>query len=123
MPGRRALGCGYQPFLGTLPVLNLLFTSQKMVESLGFHRGRAGWKRAIRKEPIMGPDTLIRDEAADAYATTPGLRYLSGFGNELASEAMPGVLPDGQNAPQAPPRGLYTEQLSGTAFTAPRHEN
>jgi homogentisate 1,2-dioxygenase len=41
----------------------------------------------------------------------------------LASEAAPGVLPEGQNAPQIPPRGLYTEQLSGTAFTAPRREN
>jgi homogentisate 1,2-dioxygenase len=71
----------------------------------------------------MGPDTLISDEAGAASATIPGLRYLSGFGNDLASEAMPGVLPEGQNAPQAPPRGLYTEQLSGTAFTAPRHEN
>jgi homogentisate 1,2-dioxygenase len=51
------------------------------------------------------------------------LRYLSGFGNEFASEALPGALPQGQNAPQKPPRGLYTEQLSGTAFTAPRQEN
>jgi homogentisate 1,2-dioxygenase len=50
-------------------------------------------------------------------------RYLSGFGNEQASEALPGVLPRGQNAPQKPPRGLYTEQISGTAFTAPRGEN
>ena len=36
---------------------------------------------------------------------------------------MPGALPAGQNAPQTPPRGLYTEQLSGTPFTAPRAEN
>jgi homogentisate 1,2-dioxygenase len=50
-------------------------------------------------------------------------RYLSGFGNEHASEALPGALPRGQNAPQKPPHGLYTEQLSGTPFTAPRHEN
>jgi homogentisate 1,2-dioxygenase len=51
------------------------------------------------------------------------LRYLSGFGNEHSSEALPGVLPEGQNAPQQPPRGLYTEQISGTPFTAPRGEN
>src|SRR6187397_3307221 len=74
-------------------------------------------------EPIMGPDTLIRDETGTEANAPPGLRYLSGFGNELASEALPGVLPEGQNAPQKPPRGLYTEQLSGTAFTAPRAEN
>ncbi|MGH7061902.1 MAG: homogentisate 1,2-dioxygenase, partial [Stellaceae bacterium] len=50
-------------------------------------------------------------------------RYLSGFANHHASEAVPGALPEGQNAPQKPPRGLYTEQISGTPFTAPRAEN
>lgn len=49
--------------------------------------------------------------------------YQSGFGNEFATEALPGVLPQGQNSPQKVPYGLYTEQLSGTAFTAPRHAN
>ncbi|HET8995710.1 MAG TPA: homogentisate 1,2-dioxygenase, partial [Acetobacteraceae bacterium] len=48
--------------------------------------------------------------------------YLSGFGNEFASEAIGGALPVGQNAPQRPPLGLYAEQLSGTAFTVPRRE-
>lgn len=51
------------------------------------------------------------------------LEYQSGFGNEFASAARPGALPEGQNNPQAPPLGLYTEQLSGTAFTAPNHAN
>lgn len=49
--------------------------------------------------------------------------YLSGFGNEFATEARPGILPVGRNSPQKVARGLYTEQLSGTAFTAPRAEN
>jgi homogentisate 1,2-dioxygenase len=49
--------------------------------------------------------------------------YQSGFGNHFATEAVPGALPVGRNSPQKPPFGLYTEQLSGTAFTAPRHEN
>ena len=71
----------------------------------------------------MGPDTLSAD-APVAAATMPAERpYLAGFGNELASEAVPGGLPQGQNAPQVPPLGLYTEQLSGTPFTAPRAEN
>jgi homogentisate 1,2-dioxygenase len=47
----------------------------------------------------------------------------SGFGNHFATEAIPAVLPIGQNSPQHVPFGLYAEQLSGTAFTAPRHEN
>ena len=49
--------------------------------------------------------------------------YQSGFGNEFASEALPGALPVGQNNPQKPPLGLYTEQLSGTAFTVPNARN
>jgi homogentisate 1,2-dioxygenase len=56
--------------------------------------------------------------AADAT-----LRYLSGFGNEHATEALPGALPVGRNSPQRCPYGLYAEQLSGTAFTAPRGAN
>jgi homogentisate 1,2-dioxygenase len=51
------------------------------------------------------------------------LRYQSGFGGEFATEALPGALPEGQNSPQRAPYGLYAEQLSGTAFTAPRHAN
>ncbi|UXI18474.1 methylmalonic aciduria and homocystinuria type C protein [Sarcoptes scabiei] len=49
------------------------------------------------------------------------LKYLSGFGNEFSSEdsRCPGSLPD-QNNPQVCPYKLYSEQLSGSAFTAPR---
>jgi len=58
--------------------------------------------------------------------TTPrdsALQYLSGFGNEFATEALAGALPVGQNSPQRAPYGLYAEQMSGTAFTAPRGAN
>ncbi len=51
------------------------------------------------------------------------LRYQSGFGNEFATEAIAGALPQGQNSPQRAPLGLYAEQFSGTAFTAPRAAN
>ena len=50
------------------------------------------------------------------------LIYQSGFGNEHATEALPGALPTGQNTPQRPAFGLYAEQLSGTPFTVPRRE-
>ncbi|XP_065167949.1 homogentisate 1,2-dioxygenase [Atheta coriaria] len=52
-------------------------------------------------------------------------KYLSGFGSEFVSEdpRCPGALPEGQNSPQKCPYGLYAEQLSGSAFTAPRAEN
>ncbi len=49
--------------------------------------------------------------------------YQSGFGNEFASEALAGTLPVGRNSPQKVAHGLYAEQLSGTAFTAPRGHN
>ncbi len=50
-------------------------------------------------------------------------RYIPGFGNHVATEAVVGALPIGRNSPQHVPFGLYAEQLSGTAFTAPRAEN
>ena len=51
------------------------------------------------------------------------MQYQSGFANEFATEALPGALPVGRNSPQKVPYGLYAEQFSGTAFTAPRHAN
>ncbi|RYF30409.1 MAG: homogentisate 1,2-dioxygenase, partial [Comamonadaceae bacterium] len=51
------------------------------------------------------------------------LSYQSGFGNEYATEAVAGALPLGRNSPQRAPFDLYPELISGTAFTAPRHEN
>ena len=50
-------------------------------------------------------------------------QYLSGFGNEFATEALAGALPLGRNSPQRCPYGLYAEQFTGTAFTAPRALN
>jgi homogentisate 1,2-dioxygenase len=55
--------------------------------------------------------------------TATTLEYQSGFGNEFASEALSGALPDGRNSPQRAPYGLYAELVSGTAFTQPRADN
>ena len=49
--------------------------------------------------------------------------YQTGFGSHFSTEAVPNALPVGRNSPQKPAFGLYAEQLSGSAFTAPRHEN
>jgi homogentisate 1,2-dioxygenase len=54
---------------------------------------------------------------------TDALQYMTGFGSHFETEAVEGALPKGRNSPQRPAYGLYTEQLSGTAFTSPRHEN
>jgi len=54
---------------------------------------------------------------------TATVQYQPGFGNQFVSEALSGALPVGRNSPQKRPFGLYAELISGTAFTAPRHEN
>jgi homogentisate 1,2-dioxygenase len=80
----------------------------------------------------MIPETTMNTTATTATTARPAtapsaaaeaLAYLTGFGNEFASEALPGALPVGRNSPQRAPYGLYAEQLSGTAFTAPRGSN
>lgn len=50
-------------------------------------------------------------------------KYMTGFGNAFESEALPGALPRGRNSPQRCNYGLYAEQLSGSAFTAPQATN
>ena len=69
----------------------------------------------------MGANDPVQQTPANAGQST--LRCQTGFGNEFASEALPGALPVGQNSPQRVGLGLYAEQLSGTAFTAPRAQN
>jgi len=65
---------------------------------------------------------LERASPASAFSAHP-VGYQSGFASEFATEALPGALPVGRNSPQRAPYGLYAEQLSGTAFTAPRSHN
>jgi homogentisate 1,2-dioxygenase len=50
-------------------------------------------------------------------------RYMSGFGNSFETEALAGALPIGRNSPQKCNYGLYAEQISGSAFTAPKSSN
>ncbi|KAH7177265.1 Homogentisate 1,2-dioxygenase [Fusarium sp. MPI-SDFR-AT-0072] len=57
------------------------------------------------------------------FSTPEKYSYLNGFDSFHESESIKGALPIGANSPQKPPYGLYAEKLSGTAFTAPRHEN
>jgi homogentisate 1,2-dioxygenase len=64
-----------------------------------------------------------KEAGAKAVTSKSALAYQTGFNNQFATEARPGALPQGRNSPQQPPLGLYAEQISGTAFTAPRAEN
>jgi len=73
---------------------------------------------------LMTDTTVLTEPGSKRVATSASqLAYQSGFGNEFASEALPGALPVGRNSPQRAPYGLYAEQISGTAFTAPRAHN
>jgi homogentisate 1,2-dioxygenase len=63
------------------------------------------------------------DHQEHRQAHLNGLSYLTGYGNTFESELLPGALPKGRNTPRLVPYNLYTEQLSGTAFTAPRVVN
>lgn len=51
------------------------------------------------------------------------ISYLKGLGNYHQSQALKDVLLKGRNSPQKVPYGLYSEQLSGSAFTVARHFN
>lgn len=64
--------------------------------------------------------TQAKLDVAKAGAATS---YMSGFANEFATEALPEALPVGRNSPQRVAYGLYAEQISGSAFTAPRAHN
>ena len=55
--------------------------------------------------------------------STSELRYQTGFGNQFETEAIAGVLPEGQSFPQNVARGLYAELCTGTPFTSPRASN
>ena len=64
-------------------------------------------------------DTMTRKPTRD----NDPYEYLAGFGNRFQSEVIPGTLPAGQNNPQEPRFGLYTEGITYSAFTAPREVN
>ena len=51
------------------------------------------------------------------------MKYMTGFGNNFETEALPDALPKGRNSPQRCAYNLYAEQLSGSPFTAPRNTN
>jgi homogentisate 1,2-dioxygenase len=53
---------------------------------------------------------------ADAWQT---LQYMSGFGNEFATELLPGVLPKGQNSPQIVSRRSACAKAASACFLAP----
>ncbi|MGR3343336.1 MAG: homogentisate 1,2-dioxygenase [Paracoccaceae bacterium] len=67
------------------------------------------------------PTSREMTQATSIAGTLAG--YMPGFGNDFETESLPAALPQGMNSPQKCNYGLYGEQLSGTAFTAPSHQN
>ena len=50
-------------------------------------------------------------------------QFISSFGNDFETKALPEALPQGMNSQQKCKHRLYREQISGTAFTAPQGKN
>ena len=73
----------------------------------------------------MSPDTGIGvAESGQSAPREAEPTYLSGFGNEFASEAVPGALPRGPELAAARRRSASTpSSCRARAFTAPRAEN
>ncbi len=71
----------------------------------------------------MNRQPTARDMTQATSVTGTLAGYMPGFGNDFETEALPDALPQGMNSPQKCAYGLYGEQLSGTAFTAPSHQN
>jgi homogentisate 1,2-dioxygenase len=76
-------------------------------------------------EDFANPQKIFSMDASrpSTRQSIKDIKYQHGFDNEHESEAIAGALPIGQFSPQKAPLGLYTEQLSSTAFTVPRAHN
>ncbi|KAF2104043.1 homogentisate 1,2-dioxygenase [Rhizodiscina lignyota] len=66
-----------------------------------------------------------KDGSIPTFATRRNdpYEYMAGLGNHFESEAIPGTIPRGQNNPRKARFGLYTEQMTASAFVAPRNAN
>ena len=53
---------------------------------------------------------------ADAAVAEAALTYQSGFGNEFATEALPGALPEGQNSPEWPIEQVRASEAAARIF-------
>jgi len=71
----------------------------------------------------MNAHTAIAHGEAELSPRDRSVAHVTGFENSFAAEAVSGAPPIMRNSPQKAPAGLYAEQLSGSAFTAPRSSN
>jgi homogentisate 1,2-dioxygenase len=78
---------------------------------------------SLSSTELTGEVKVVEKAGTGTLSLKDGLRYLNGFANTFESESVPEALPTGRNNPRQVPLKLYTEQLTGTAFTAPRKEN
>ncbi len=97
--------------------------SRRSIESIELDQIRRG-VITVDARARSAPDMTVQQRISDAAGkVTDDAFLMPGFANHFSTEAVAGALPVGRNSPQRVPYGLYAEQLSGSAFTAPRSEN
>jgi homogentisate 1,2-dioxygenase len=97
-----------------------LAKSEERHDAAGFASLQRPFGRCAMNEQIVRSNPAPTVEGGSG---NPVPTYMSGFANSFETEALPGALPVGRNSPQKVSYGLYAEQLSGSAFTAPQAAN
>ena len=82
----------------------------------------------LHEEDLDDPGTdsasSIKRDSTIGYLRYQLIRLISVTDSDsFASEAVPGTLPQGRNSPRNVRFGLYAEQMTASAFVAPRHLN
>ncbi|TDL16947.1 homogentisate 1,2-dioxygenase [Rickenella mellea] len=100
-------------------------TCKRLLESVPLRMStfQRGVKQYGSRWLSSGSGATARGALATKSTIEDPYQYQVGFGNRFASEAIPGTLPDAQNSPQKCKYDLYAEQMTGSSFVAPRHEN
>ncbi|KPM44064.1 Homogentisate 1,2-dioxygenase [Neonectria ditissima] len=85
----------------------------------------AGLSRPDEYQDIFHWAETQKDGTVPSFALRKNdpYEYLPGFNNNFESEAIPGTIPRGQNNPRCVRFGLYAEQMTASAFVAPRYAN
>ncbi|KAI9149879.1 homogentisate 1,2-dioxygenase [Paramyrothecium foliicola] len=105
--------------LDALPTVKRIFEEASMIDAVV----KAHWKN--QEDTPQDLRAQYKKMPVTNFSFGDKYTYLNGFGTYQETEALAGALPVGMNSPQKPQYGLYAlcRKLSGTSFTAPRHEN
>ena len=129
--GRQNCPCGDWVYPLLLELAHVVSSSSSMIERRIFrHTSLLSLPSRRHRHFLPTLDMFGKDQHVGAAAalglareTTSAdpYRYLLGFGNHHATEAIPGALPqNGTNLPAKVRFGLYAEHLNGTSFISSR---